>query len=476
MERVAADNDTAVVYRTWDVLRRPIWMFDPVSGRGVYANRPALALWGSETLEALLARDFSNLSPAVQARTNRLVQVTAGGEAVNELWTFYPNGRPVTVQATISTLMLEGGWPVLLFEASAVAIEPAESRAVEALRHTTTLISLFRQDGQPLFSNPGAFAAYADETLGFADRFVRHAVADALWQCALDERRAVDVCEVRTIDGRRWHHMVLTTTLDPVTGETGLLLNEQDVTARVEAEQARAAAEQKAAMAETRRRFLSDMSHELRTPLNTILGFAEVMAHEGLPQRTLDQVSRISGAGHRLHALVNEMIEMSDLDDRPGGTAASTMVPTGSADPGREPEADGGAGPRILYVDDNENNRTLVVTILATQGLVCETAEDGLKGLTAVEQGDFDLILMDINMPVMDGVEASRRIRSLDGPKRAVPIVAITANTLPEQLQAYAEVGIDDCLAKPISMVALLAMISAWASVAGARPEADAAA
>ncbi|AQR60669.1 hypothetical protein BZG35_02640 [Brevundimonas sp. LM2] len=472
MERVAADNDAAVVYRTWDVLRRPIWMFDPVSGRGVYANRPALALWGSDTLEALLARDFSNLSPAVQARTHRLVQTTAGGESVNELWTFYPNGRPITVQATISTLILEGGWPVLLFEASAVAIEPAESRAVEALRHTTTLISLFGQDGQPLFANPGAFAAYADETLGFADRFVRHAVADALWQRALDDRRAVDVCEVRTLEGRRWHHMVLTTTLDPVTGETGLLLNEQDVTARVEAEQARAAAEQKAAMAETRRRFLSDMSHELRTPLNTILGFAEVMAHEGLPQRTLDQVSRISGAGHRLHALVNEMIDRSESDDLSDGATATTVPRIGSAESGKGGEADGGVGPRVLYVDDNENNRTLVVTILATQGLVCETAEDGLQGLAAVEQGDFDLILMDIAMPVMDGVEASRRIRGLDGPKRALPIVAVTANTLPEQLQAYAEAGINDCLPKPISMVGLLTMVSAWGSVGAVEREA----
>ena len=462
MHSAAPALDDSSLFLAWDRLRSPVWMFDPAASRGVYANIPALALWGSDTLEALLARDFSNLSPAVKARTARLVQVTADGETVSERWTFYPNGQPVTVKATISTFVLDDDRPVLLFEAAPIEVGPAERRAVEALRYAPTLISLFDQKGGALFCNPAAFSAFGSETLAYADRFVRPDAVESLRTRAMEGHSAFDVCEIRTAQGIRWHHLVLTAVPDPVTGEIGLLLSEQDVTARVEAEQARAAAEQKAAMAEARQQFLSDMSHELRTPLNAILGFAEVMVHDTLPERTLQQAGRIHEAGQRLLTLVNEMIIVSDQDvivpEGQGSVLLPAVTPAAATPAPRDPDS----GPVVLYVDDNENNRTLVATILATQGIRCETADDGLQGLMAVEQGDFDLILMDIAMPVMDGVEASRRIRALADHRGGVPIVAVTANTLPEQLAIYAAVGIDDCLAKPINMVGLLTAVSAW--------------
>lgn len=469
MHSAAPALDDSSLFLAWDRLRRPVWIFDPAASKGVYANTSALALWGSDTLEALLARDFSSLSPAVKARTARLVQVTADGETVSERWTFYPNGQPVTVKATISTFVLADDRPVLLFEAAPIEVGAAERRAVEALRYAPTLISLFDQEGGALFCNPAAFSAYGSETLAYAERFVRPEAVESLRTRALEGHSAFDVCEIRTAQGIRWHHLVLTAVPDPVTGEIGLLLSEQDVTARVEAEQARAAAEQKAAMAEARQQFLSDMSHELRTPLNAILGFAEVMAHDALPEQTLKQAGRIHEAGQRLLTLVNEMIIVSDQDvmvpEGQGSVLPPAVTPTAATPAARDPDG----GPAVLYVDDNENNRTLVATILATQGIRCETADDGLQGLTAVEQGDFDLILMDIAMPVMDGVEASRRIRALPGARGAVPIIAVTANTLPEQLATYAAVGIDDCLAKPINMVGLLTAVSVWGA---GRPDA----
>ncbi|RZJ81044.1 MAG: hypothetical protein EON88_31380, partial [Brevundimonas sp.] len=107
-------TESAARMRAWDALKRPIWLFDPVNLTGVYANAPALALWGARTLEDLLARDFTQLSEAVKARTDRLAKVTANGEEVYERWTFYPNGQPVTVQALISTYRLEDGRPVLM--------------------------------------------------------------------------------------------------------------------------------------------------------------------------------------------------------------------------------------------------------------------------------------------------------------------------------------------------------------------------
>lgn len=463
MESAAREISASIAARfsAWDLLRRPIWLFDPSAGTLLHANPAAVAFWGADTLDALLARDVSVLSPAVQARIARLVRVTANGGSIKETWTLYPNGSPVSTEATISTLALDDGRSVLLIEADRLEIDPEEVRAIEALRHTTTLISLFDPDGQPLFSNPAAFAVYAGQCRSFGERFVGLAVAKELWAKALDGTTAIDVCEVKTPGGVRWHHMVVTPALDPVTGQTGLLLTEHDVTVRVLAEQARAVAEQKAVMAEARQQFLSVMSHELKTPLNAILGFAEVMAHDSLPSRTLEQASRIHEAGRRVLTLVEEMIAVSSQDVLEPG--AETLGAASIAPETANPFSSGAeASTRVLYVDDNENNRTLVATILATQGLSCTTAEDGLQGLEAVEQGDFDLILMDIAMPVMDGVEASRRIRALPGAKSSVPIVAVTANTLPEQLASYAAVGIDDVLAKPITMSGLLTAVSVW--------------
>ena len=88
------------------------------------------------------------------------------------------------------------------------------------------------------------------------------------------------------------------------------------------------------------------------------------------------------------------------------------------------------------------------------------TAENGAEGVAAVEHTDFDLIFMDIQMPVMDGVEATRRIRAMAAPKCLIPIVATTANVLPEQLAAYRLSGMNGVVAKPISPSALLAEVA----------------
>ena len=119
---------------------------------------------------------------------------------------------------------------------------------------------------------------------------------------------------------------------------------------------------------------------------------------------------------------------------------------------------------RVLYVDDNDNNRALVSTLLSLQGVVCETADDGAQGLAAASRGDWDLVLMDIQMPVMDGVEASRRIRALGDEAAAVPIIALTANTLDDQLATYAEVGMNDCIAKPVNAAELFSKVAHWAA------------
>lgn len=454
----------------WDDLRRPIWLFDPASRRGVYANPAALELWEADSLEALQARGFGQLSPAAEARVQRLVRETAGGAAVCEQWTFYPNGHPVSVSAVISTYRLQDGTPVLLLEASPLVADGEQNRATEALRHTSTLISLFDTEGQPIFSNPAAFAAYGKSD-GFAARFADPDRAGPLLEAALEGRPVSDVCQVITREGLRWHQLDVRQTTDPATGQIAILLDEHDVTARIQAEQDRAAAEQKAAMAEARQAFLTDMSHELRTPLNTVIGFSDLLAATALDEGQAARVASINEAGQRLLSVVNGMIEHSAKDETAIQAPPASETPKVQRPAAPDSEANATApqgvagrlgGPRVLYVDDHDCNRALVVAVLEAQGIACSTAEDGAQGLDAARTGDWDLILMDIQMPVMDGVAATRAIRALPGHRGAVPIVALTANTLAEQKAEYAAAGMDGCMAKPINIVELTHMVLSW--------------
>jgi CheY-like chemotaxis protein len=107
-------------------------------------------------------------------------------------------------------------------------------------------------------------------------------------------------------------------------------------------------------------------------------------------------------------------------------------------------------GLKILVVEDNATNRLVARRILEQLGARVETAEDGLDGVTAAARG-FDLILMDVQMPGIDGLEAARRIRALPGPVARTPIIALTANVLSHQRAAYLAAGMDGVAAKPIS-------------------------
>ncbi len=125
-----------------------------------------------------------------------------------------------------------------------------------------------------------------------------------------------------------------------------------------------------------------------------------------------------------------------------------------------------GEAMRVLVVDDNITNLRLVGAMLSALEATVTTAADGAEAVAAVAEGQFDLVLMDIQMPVMDGVEATRRIRALPEPAGRVPIVALTANVLADQRARYAEVGMDGCIAKPLSPAALMAELGRLASPA----------
>jgi PAS domain S-box-containing protein len=122
-----------------------------------------------------------------------------------------------------------------------------------------------------------------------------------------------------------------------------------------------------------------------------------------------------------------------------------------------------GDGIRLLLVDDNAVNRELVRTMLEPFGIDVSTANDGLAGVEAVRGGGFDLVLMDVQMPGMDGLTATRHIRAMSSPAdAATPIIAMTANVLTEQIANCLAAGMDDHLGKPIQPARLLEAVVRW--------------
>ncbi|MGB8973418.1 MAG: response regulator [Pseudomonas capeferrum] len=121
---------------------------------------------------------------------------------------------------------------------------------------------------------------------------------------------------------------------------------------------------------------------------------------------------------------------------------------------------------RILLVEDNPVNQLVAKGMLAKLGCQVQVASQGAEALECLEQDDFDLVLMDCNMPVMDGYEASRRIRQ-SGRWPELPIVALTANAMPEERERCRAAGMNDYLAKPFRREELLALVDHWVPVSG---------
>jgi CheY-like chemotaxis protein len=126
--------------------------------------------------------------------------------------------------------------------------------------------------------------------------------------------------------------------------------------------------------------------------------------------------------------------------------------------------ADGGAPARILLVDDLDVNRDIAEALLTQAGHSVDMVADGAQAVAAVANNDYDLVLMDIQMPVMDGFEATARIRSLPAPKRSIPIVAMTAYATRQDIQHCVLLGMNGHIAKPIERKTLLAAVKSRAT------------
>lgn len=142
-------------------------------------------------------------------------------------------------------------------------------------------------------------------------------------------------------------------------------------------------------------------------------------------------------------------------------TDAASLPPPTSADTAAT--AAGHPTPRrALVAEDSAANRRVLQTFLSAGGFEVDTVTDGHEVLDAVAASDYDIILMDVSMPGMDGIEATRRLRSLPGKGRTVPIVALTAHALEDVRAQCLSAGMDAFLTKPVSKSALLRVVGQY--------------
>ena len=131
-------------------------------------------------------------------------------------------------------------------------------------------------------------------------------------------------------------------------------------------------------------------------------------------------------------------------------------------------------GKRILLAEDNHINQKLAAALLRKAGFTVETVDNGLQAVEKVKEGQFSAVLMDVQMPEMDGFEATQRIRKWEAGRSHIPVIAMTAHALKEDRDHCFSAGMDDYVAKPLEPQVLLNALDRWAVIgaenAGAKP------
>ncbi|MDB5495225.1 MAG: hypothetical protein JWP86_2562 [Phenylobacterium sp.] len=199
--------------------------------------------------------------------------------------------------------------------------------------------------------------------------------------------------------------------------------------------------------------FLADMSHELRTPLNGVLGLAQALEATPLDANQAALVADIRASADVLQQLVSGLLDYGEAnlaaEGGPASSPASVEAPGWSL--------------RVLAADDNPTNRKVIELMLAAAGVQVVSVNDGAAAVEAWRAATFDVILMDLRMPVMDGIAAIRAIRDEERrtARPATPILVLSANTSPQDRRASAAAGADGHIGKPIKAEELIAALEA---------------
>ncbi len=202
----------------------------------------------------------------------------------------------------------------------------------------------------------------------------------------------------------------------------------------------------------------SQLGHELRTPMTVVIGASELLLESSLDPEQRQAAQNVHRSGQELLSVIDQIL--SDVTEQAKSTPPRALSPIGFR-LGAENEVH-----RVLLAEDNEFNRVLIERVLKTLNCEVDLAPSGREAVRKFHQGKYDLVLMDCHMPDLDGLEATRQIRAVEGPGQHVPILAVTAGTVPGARQACLQAGMDDFIAKPFSLSTLRRKASHWLSMA----------
>jgi CheY-like chemotaxis protein len=215
-----------------------------------------------------------------------------------------------------------------------------------------------------------------------------------------------------------------------------------------------------------------DLRHDLRTPINSIIGYSEMLQEEAEALNHTDiipDLQKIHSAAERFLFLIDDVVDFSRIEAgemaphlQASDTAAiiqgaMTAASSLEEDTVEEVRTDRG---RLLIVDDNEINRDVLARRLGRQGYTTAAAENGRKALEMVQTQKFDLLLLDIMMPELNGYEVLRHLKA-DSHLRDIPVIMISALDDMDSIVRCIELGAEDYLPKPFDPVLLRARIGA---------------
>lgn len=210
---------------------------------------------------------------------------------------------------------------------------------------------------------------------------------------------------------------------------------------------------------EAKTRFLSTVSHDVRTPLHAVVGLSELIDRaENDPEAMRRYAAQLNTVSRHLLDVIDDVLDIRKIEN---GEALSqrgqgSLMESALPEEGEKPLA----GIRILMAEDSEINADIIAEQLRACGAECVCAADGREAVRNYEEnGKFDIILMDVQMPFMNGLEAAKAIREMESNQDPVPIIAMTANTWSDIWQNVREAGIDAYISKPIERDALVRII-----------------
>ncbi|HYI08815.1 MAG TPA: response regulator [Thermoanaerobaculia bacterium] len=217
---------------------------------------------------------------------------------------------------------------------------------------------------------------------------------------------------------------------------------------------------------------------DMQLPDDDGLGFARAIRHDPALART--RLMLVTSFGRRRHdvaafqqagidSFILKPIRRTQLCD------AVSRILRGESEPqmiraAQDDDRATGTRARVLVVEDNSVNQLVALGQLQKLGHECVVAGNGREAIEAIRDGRFDLVLMDCQMPDMDGYEATRRIRQMDPSLAGIPVVAITAHALPGEREKCLAAGMNDYLAKPVSIEQLGAVVRLWTTRSSPAP------